>query len=496
MHKKLSVALWLLLLPLAVFCKTVNIYHTSDTHGFYFPRVVEGKPAGGFAALAAYIAQDAGDYLLLDSGDFSTGTAEAKETKGQLSIQFMNLLRYHGAALGNHESNHGQGALEKMISNAEFDILGANIYDTRLKTYPAGVKPFKIYLSGGKKIAVIGLSTAFDNNMDNIKQNNPRKALKKILPEVLKQKPDAVILIAHMSSADDKHADADNAADVIKGLDINLVLGGHAHQKNQNKKIGKTVFAESGTQIAGLTKATLDFDDESGRLKDITTQYIALEVSQTGEEPYIKEFAEANRNKILDMPAGAADETIYKYLPEDSPAFKAGHRDSPLANIFADLLRAYTNADIGLLNTGNVRRDLLTGEITNRDVAEISPFPNKVMTANVSGAFLLKLAQAAMQGNKSLFQYSGMEVIYKMNPKGKIEKIDITINGKPLETTKMYSVALADFIAMGNSEGAPFKKIKDKAPFGNKTIPELFTDFLKQNPDGIKGVPTGRIIKK
>ena len=49
--KKLILLLTALLLPLALSAKDTVIYHTSDTHGFFYAK--DGQ--GGFAALAAVL---------------------------------------------------------------------------------------------------------------------------------------------------------------------------------------------------------------------------------------------------------------------------------------------------------------------------------------------------------------------------------------------------------------------------------------------------------
>jgi 5'-nucleotidase len=265
----------------------------------------------------------------------------------------------------------------------------------------------------------------------------------------------------------------------------------------QNAVIDGIVFVESGTALDGVSKISLDFEDKGGKLKSIKSEYIELDAAKTGEDFYVKEFAEANRNKALDVVISKAAEPVFKYLPEaPSAARQTGKQiDSPLADIFADLLKAYTGADIGVLNTGNIRKDLPPGPITKRLVLEVSPFPNKIMTVEVNGNFLKKLARGSLKGGKSLFQYSAnMRVKYIMDGKKKPQDIEITINGEPLDGKKMYSLALCDYIALGNSEGHMFKKITNRKPVGDKTVTDLFLDYLKKNPRGIKGAQPGRII--
>ncbi|MBQ6224625.1 MAG: hypothetical protein IJJ58_05605, partial [Campylobacter sp.] len=86
MTKKASFVLLFLALPLLLCASEIAIYHTSDTHGFYFPRkIAGGKTVGGFALLQGYIDSFDTPYLLLDSGDYTSGTLEAKIRKLRFS---------------------------------------------------------------------------------------------------------------------------------------------------------------------------------------------------------------------------------------------------------------------------------------------------------------------------------------------------------------------------------------------------------------------------
>ena len=125
MHKKISLLIALILCPLCLFAKTITIYHTSDTHGFFYPQ----KGQGGFAALASVIKQGPQPYLLLDSGDFINGTAEIRFSKGAKAIEMMNALHYDAATIGNHEFDFKDKQLPVLFEQAQFPILAANFFE-------------------------------------------------------------------------------------------------------------------------------------------------------------------------------------------------------------------------------------------------------------------------------------------------------------------------------------------------------------------------------
>ena len=199
--KRIVLVAVLLLTATGLFAKTTTIYHTSDTHGFYYPR--HGQ--GGFAALANVLKNGPHSYLLLDSGDFANGTIEARKSKGIKSAQIMNKVGYDATTVGNHEFDFKGENVAALLSALNFPVLAANFFDAKTKLYPVNVKPYKIFDVDGVKVAVIGLANAEPTNPSKLyKFKNPLKTLKKVLPEVEAQHPNVVAVLVHDSLQDDK----------------------------------------------------------------------------------------------------------------------------------------------------------------------------------------------------------------------------------------------------------------------------------------------------
>ena len=485
MLKKTALCLQVLLFACAAFGAQIDICHTSDAHGYYYPRIIDGKTIGGYAALAGFMKQNQ-NCLLLDSGDFLAGTYEARQTKGRLSVELMKMLGYSAATVGNHEGDFGQQAMLDNFKAARFDLLAANMSVSGADWQPA---PYKIYNTQGKKIAVIGIARNPLPASAQIKTGRDITSLKRALAEVKKQNPDAIVLLAHASAADDLEEKARKftaAVANMKGID--LMLGGHVHKIIQNKKINNTVFIESGAELKGLSKIILTFDDKTGKLIDIKSQYIALDAARYQQDEAVKKYAEKFYNKELDAPIARANETIYKYNP-------GADTDSQLGNLIADIIRQRTGADIALHNTEGLRGDISKGQITQRLVFDVLPFPDKIVLVKVSGSFIATLARQAIKSEgRSAFQYSGLNFTYAYRG-GKAEIVEIFANNAPLDYAKTYALALTDFNAAGGAEGFMFKNLPDKKVFGDITLQEIFADYLKANPGGINAPPDGRIKK-
>lgn len=488
--KKIIIFVSFVCMAFAVWAGEVKVFHTSDIHGFYFPTTVKGQTFGGFATFAGYLENQKKPYLLLDSGDYTSGTYEAKKSKGSYSVDFINELGYNAVTLGNHENDFKDDALLKNNAAIKADLLVLNAEDRQTKGYPKNVKPYAFYDINGYKIAVIGVGKEFSSESKYIKIKKPRKLLKKAVAEIKAQNPDAIILLIHDSAQDDKHEDSYTTVKLTQGLGIDLVLGGHAHKIIQNKKAGNTVFAESGTALKGITEVSLTFDDKTRKLTDVKTEYVLMDNAKIKPSKTMLAFAEARLDKNMEKIIGKAQEDL-----PNRPGTTNGGVDSYLGDLFCDIVKNATGAEIAVINSGAIRTGVQAGDITNRVIEEILPFQNKIMKVKVDGKFLEKLVRKSLKENSSLFQYSGLQVKYSFK-NGRVKIIEILVNGKPLDHSRIYTLAVPDFIAAGNSEGYLFKKVEDKTVYSDTYLADYFINYIKDHKDGIKApVETGRIIK-
>lgn len=104
----------------------VQILGLNETHGQLVPLRRDGRPAGGAATLAAYLQREGAENrrtLILDSGDFMQGPPISSFFEGASTVEAFNAIGVDGVAVGNHEFDYGQDALQDRISEAEFPFL-------------------------------------------------------------------------------------------------------------------------------------------------------------------------------------------------------------------------------------------------------------------------------------------------------------------------------------------------------------------------------------
>ncbi len=486
--RKISLLVAVLLLPLVLLAKTTTIYHTSDTHGFFYPK----KGQGGFAALASVLNKGPKNYLLLDSGDFANGTIETKTSKGIKAIKLMNAVGYDASTIGNHEFDFYDKALAPMLEEAQFAILAANFFEADTLKRPAHILPYKIFNRNGVKVAVIGLANRFPTR-DTKKYTftKPLDALEQVLPEIEAQHPNIVVAIVHDSLKDDKHGTQPYVGEIGKKYSgrVHVVFGGHAHKIVQNEKINDVLFVESGCYVQNVSKVTVTTDDKTGKFVKAESQLIPLIVKETGEDKKIAALAESLREPGVDEVVGEAEETLAKSAPV------ASHKDTQLDNWVADLGKEYSGAEIFIHNKGGTRVPMQAGPVTKRDLIDIHPFDNKIVQVTVSGRFLKKFVKTNLVP-RNLFAYSGLAATYKLNKKGKVKDLHIWVNNRPIENRRKYVIATNAFIADGGAEGFLFKKIpaSQKKPLGEKTIRDLLEDGLRKYSP-VTPPATGRIVE-
>ena len=100
--------------------------------------------------------------VLVDAGDRWTGNAyvDMAPTPGMPMIALMNELGYDVATLGNHEFDHGQAFLGRMIDSMDFEVVCANVVSDTC-TFPQ-LPPYTIVDRDGIRIGFVGVVTNYE----------------------------------------------------------------------------------------------------------------------------------------------------------------------------------------------------------------------------------------------------------------------------------------------------------------------------------------------
>jgi 5'-nucleotidase/UDP-sugar diphosphatase len=450
----------------------VTILYTNDLQGRILPyeaRWVEGeeKPlVGGSAALATCLNGMRYD-LLLDAGDFFQGTPEGDFTGGESVIEIMNELGYDTLTLGNHEYDQGNENVKRLAGMVRFPFLSANIIDERTgervkyaKPYiikeisPVGNKPprggcCRAQRAGrisngvkGIRFGIFGLTTP-TSFCEGLRFEPVIPTAKGCLKE-LEGKADIIIALTHLGfdEKEEKEVTDYQLAESVSGIDI--IIGGHYEKELDPPVISpthKTIICQTKGNGAYLGQLDLVIDKKKKRIIKHEGRIITLWVNEYPPDERVASLVEryASRvRKVMDEVIGEAEEAITHDVE--------GREESALGNWQADLMRNFAGTDIALQNSFGIRGDILKGKITKRDIYEVSPFGNTLVTMELSGEEIWQILEESV-GEAGILQVSGMKVIYnKEKPKGE-RILEIEIKGKPLKPKKTYSLVTNSFLA-------------------------------------------------
>lgn len=498
----------------------VVIVGTTDVHGWFNGHIEtpQGGGAGvlwgGLPALASYVdairKENDGRVVLVDSGDMFQGTLESNMFEGEAVVRGYNALGYASAAVGNHEFDFGPvgpdaiarnpgddelGAVKRNAAIANFPFLSANMVEKATGKTPSWAKPYTIVRSGGAKIGIIGLSTpdtpnvTMAANVIKLDFTDPVAATIKAAKELRAQGVDAIVLTAHMGSrctaVDDPHAldKCDREQEAMRLLQalppgtVDAFFAGHTHAQMRHYVNG--VPAAQGLAYSREFSAIdlwIDVEHDKVVKSDLRPLTMICSHVYEGTDRCDPRDAPANAKLVprtflnttiapdtrvaatvepfLRRVAAKRDEKLGVRTTADFKRTYSG--ESALGNVIADAMRDASGAEIAFMNSGGIRADLPTGELTYGDVFAVSPFDNYpavvIMTADQIGEML----RMTTSGTRGILQVSGIK--YTIDAAKEADK-DIAVrnritsvtlpDGSPLDPKKLYTVVMPDFIAAG-----------------------------------------------
>ncbi|MDT8286979.1 MAG: bifunctional UDP-sugar hydrolase/5'-nucleotidase [Elusimicrobiales bacterium] len=484
MKKTIAAILVFCLVP-AAYAGTVAIYHTSDVHGWYSARPAKWNkedPArliGGFPALSSLLKKEKSPYLLLDGGDMFQGTPEGNFTRGMATVELMNKLGYDTSVVGNHDYDYTEDNLKAMISSASFTMLGANVYDRETGERPGYLKPYVMLERGGRKIAVLGLAgehtatSTLPLNVKHLEFRDEAAEAAKWTEEIRALKPDAVVILTHfgvcgrLSSQKvdistwtagqvEKYCGKGGSLAVARaagGADV--VLGGHNHTgllRGYYDRKSSTLISESSYGLTDVTRIELDFDDRTGGLKGAKAELVPLwtdEKSQDGDVKKMIAAFSAEADKEMDKKLGEASADL-GYSPEGL--------DSAVGNWMTDAMKAHVKADMAFQNTAGIRSEIRKGPVRMREIYQVMPFENTLVTVTMTGAQIEKLMRDNLRGGKARLQISGLRVSFGPEKNGEIR---LERGGRAIKPGDKFKVVTNNYLTTGGTGGSTFTEGED-----------------------------------
>ncbi len=448
--------------------KTITILHTNDMHASFIPRPAtwmrtDPKPmVGGFNELTYAVDSIRAVVpatLLLDAGDVMTGNPISDISyggaEGGALFEMMNRIGYDASAPGNHDLDISQENLRALIRIAKFPALSANLVNNDGK-FAVGNTDHTIIERDGLRIGIFGImlqrlaGVVNQNNLVGIKVLSPVETAQRMINE-LKPRTDLVIALTHQGADEDS-----TLATQLTGLDV--IIGGHSHTRIQRPKIvNNVVIAQAGANCEnlGILELTVENDrviSHNGRL----LQLWAREGRQSRLSPFIDSLKQEIDREYAEVIATLKGD--WK---------RASGKETSIGNFIITAMADAAGAEIGFANSHGIRKDVAAGPLTKRDLYEVLPFRNVLVTFQLSGKHIRSIMSHYLN-RKPAIEFTGIHCTWKRTQNGNIEIVSLQVNGRPVDDDRMYTCATSDFFA-GQSQGYIGMEIGQPV-FLNKTV--------------------------
>src|SRR5690606_22345381 len=163
---------------------------------------------------------------------------------------------------------------------------------------------------------------------------------------------------------------------------------------------------------------------------------------------------------------------------------------------------AGTPAQIGLMNPGGLRADLLYGDdggvLTYRDVANVQPFANTLVTVTLTGAQLKSVLEEQWQpdGSERPRLHLGVSegFTYEYDPEAaRGERIvSMSYQGEPIGADDEFTVVTNSFLAAGGDNFTTFAEGTDRTDTGQVDLAATVAYFAAH--DVVDPAPLGRAV--
>ncbi|NLA65254.1 MAG: bifunctional metallophosphatase/5'-nucleotidase, partial [Leucobacter sp.] len=467
---------------------TVQVLTVNDFHGRIEADPLRSPGIAGAAVVSGAVAELRADHpatIFASAGDnvgastFTSFIADDVPTIDALAQAGLDI-----SAVGNHEFDRGITDLthrilprfgERTGTNGRQYGLGANVRD-EVSGDPL-LDEYAIVERDGVKIGFIGTVTEQTATSVNpgliagVQFTAQLDAANRVAAEI-DGLVDATVLLTHDGARTDNCEAIAAEQSVFGALTreasplIDAIVSAHTHHAYSCVIADRPVI-QAGYYGAALGKLLFEFDttSEAAVLTEVSAELVRLTNPETGELLF---NADATVETIVAAAVAEADvrgrEPVGRIsadiLRGGMPPGSDRSVESSLGNLIADITQhSIAGADIGVMNAGGLREDLIfyedsadglggvheSGMVTYRDVANVQPFANTMMTVRLTGEQIKRmLAQqwtVGSQGEQKRHLSVSEALSYTYLPDAPLGSriTSVTLNGAPIDPTASYT---------------------------------------------------------
>lgn len=473
-----------------------NIANITDLHGYVIP--TNNQPGAEALKCAVDDAADGRAQAFVSSGDSIGGTPFTSAIlDDEPTIEALNLMGLDAMALGNHEFDKGIDDVTGRVDDlAEFPLLGANVYLDGEQAFDV----YEILDLDGVNVAFVGTVTeetaslVAADGIEDVEFRDPVAATNHYADELTESgEADVVVALFHEGILGDE-AWSEN---------VDMVFAGHTHgtiPQDPTQPADTTqrpLIMQAGNYGEYLADVDVTYDHATDTLTYDEARLIGTEAitACTTGHPELKALIddaeqraeEAGQEHIATIPA-----TFHTGANEGAGPGSNYGVESQLNNMVAEAVlwdinnKTTAEADLGIMNSGGLRTEIMAGEVTYADVYDVQPFAGENTYITLSGADLLDAFEQQWREGARPIENLGVSsnVTYAYDPAGEQgERItSFKIDGVEVDPAGEYTVAGSQFILGGGSGFTAFANGSAPASTGIVDVQSTM-DYLEAGID-------------
>ena len=387
------------------------------------------------------------DALLLDGGDTWHGSYTCYHTQGQDMVNVMNALK-PDAMTFHWEFTLGSSRVNEIVEDLPFAALGQNIFDAEWDEPSELFPPYKFFVRGGVKIAVIGQAFPympianpgwmFPEYSFGIRDEH----MQEMVDEVRGQGAELVVCLSHNGFDVDKQM-----ASKVQGLDV--ILSGHTHDALPEPVIvGDTIIIASGSN--GKFVSRVDLDVRDGRMMGFRHKLIPIFSDIIAPDAEVSALIDEQRAPYVQSLSEVIGQTA-----EDQTLYRRGNFNGTWDDLICDALISEREADIALSPGVRWGPSILPGQdITREDIWNVTSmtYP-QAYRSEMTGEFLHVVLEDVADNlfNPDPYYQQGGDMVrvgglgYRIDvtkPQGsRITEMTLLKTGERIDAAKTYRVA-------------------------------------------------------
>ena len=452
---------------------TQSIFYVNDVHG-QVPKM-EQITTASFQYDNTFGKNDKIDSFKFSAGDICIGSDKGVNNT---AVKFFDLNEIEATAVGNHEFDMSASVLSEIMKNTKTLMVAANAdIPKNHPLYKQTVKSVVITGKSGEKYGIVGAqSPTLIERMKNkalfegIKISGGKQAYRELQTEINKLTSKGInkIIILSHSGYEEEKLIAQNVNDV------DVIIGGHSHDLIYDVTDGKNLqYSPKGEPVI-ITQAGRDGKNFGILLVRYDDKGIITEVQNNVFKTEI--FPKNNLMMTLTNTIQGVSPVIANVKSTEPLTEKMNIEENPYHDVFMDMVKNETGAEIVLVNSTNFRGILPLGNLTERDISGCFPFKNKMCVTEISEKALV---DAINHGGKSVTQPD-----YKPSI--------LQVSGMEYKTDKNGVLIYAAVI---NKDGSK-SEINVKNPSETKNFITAYDDYLYSGGDGFTSLKNTKLIKK